>query len=594
MSVPTEPSAQATFAATLVDEWARSGMTDAVICPGSRSTPLALALLARDDLRLHVRLDERGAGFFALGLGLGSGRPALVCTTSGTAAAELHAAVVEAHHAGVPLIACTADRPPELQGVGAPQTIDQVHLFGRAVRWFADPGAPDGAGRSSWRPLAARAWAEAVGGPGGPGPVHLNLAFRDPLVGHAGPLPDGGGPRLATSFRSSAVAVPDDLRSWPGRRGVVVAGEGCGPASPVLALAERLGWPVLADPRSGCRVARRVVVGAADAFLRDPAVAETLLPEVVVVLGAPWASKPLAGWLRAAAAAGAEIAAVDPWWRWRDPDHVVRRLFRADPSQWATSVLADADLALGTGDRAGTAALPWLARWAVAEQAAQGAIDGALREERKRSGGGLCEPGLARSLLPMLPDGARVLVSSSMPVRDLESFAPVLDRPPDVFANRGANGIDGVCSTALGLAAAGGAPVVGLVGDLAFLHDVSALVRAPGTRSGPGCTLVVVDNGGGGIFSFLPQAAALAARDFDLLFGTPQLPRVADVARGFGIEVADVQGEADLAAAIGRFVGRTDLAVVRVSVPHRSENVAVHGRIFDAVGLAVRAAVGLG
>jgi len=591
VSVPMEPSVQATFTATLVDEWARSGMTDAVICPGSRSTPLALALLARDDLRLHVRLDERGAGFFALGLGLGSGRPALVCTTSGTAAAELHAAVVEAHHAGVPLLACTADRPPELQDVGAPQTIDQAHLFGRAVRWFADPGVPDDAGRTGWRPLAARAYAEALEGPGGPGPVHLNLAFRDPLVGSAGPLPARGAVGSVHPLRALPVELPPDIRHWAGRRGVVVAGDGCGPRSPVLGLAERLGWPVLADPRSGCRVPRPVVVGAADAFLRDPVVAEALLPEVVVVLGAPWASKSIAGWLRTAAAAGAEVVAVDPWWRWRDPDHVVGALYRADPAQWLGSVIAD--LTSGAEGPVGSAGGPWLGHWAEAEQAAQRAIDDALRDERGRSGGGLCEPGLARSLLPMLPDGARVLVSSSMPVRDLESFAPALERPPGVFANRGANGIDGVCSTALGLAATGTAPVVGLVGDLAFLHDVSALARAPGTRSGSSCTLVVVDNGGGGIFSFLPQAAALDEQDFDLLFGTPQLPRVVDVAGGFGIDVADVHGETGLAAALERFVGRSDLAVVRASVPSRSENVAVHGRIFDAVGHAVRAVVGL-
>src|SRR3984957_11313672 len=185
-------SVQATFAATLVDEWARGGVTDAVICPGSRSTPMALALAAR--LRVHVRLDERSAGFFALGLSMANGGPTVICVTSGTAAAELHAAVVEAHQGRVPLIVCTADRPPELHHVGASQTIDQVGLFTTSTRWACDPGVPDASVARTWRPLAARAVAEALDGPFGPGPVHLNLAFRDPLVGEPGPLPPGRGP----------------------------------------------------------------------------------------------------------------------------------------------------------------------------------------------------------------------------------------------------------------------------------------------------------------------------------------------------------------------------------------------------------------
>ena len=187
-------SVQATFAATLADEWQRQGVTDAVVCPGSRSTPLAVAL-ARS-MRTHVRLDERSAAFYALGLAMATERPVVVCVTSGTAAAELHPAVVEAHHACVPLIVCTADRPPELHGVGAPQTIDQVGIYSTAPRWSASPGVPAESERASWRPLGARAVAEAMHGPNGPGPVHLNLEFREPLVGEPGPLPPRpGGPR---------------------------------------------------------------------------------------------------------------------------------------------------------------------------------------------------------------------------------------------------------------------------------------------------------------------------------------------------------------------------------------------------------------
>ena len=196
MSVPTagggagDADVQAAFAATLVDEWVRCGVAHAVVCPGSRSTPLAVALAACPAVSVHVRLDERSAAFTALGIGRASGRPALILTTSGTAAAELHAAMVEADLGGAPLIACTADRPPERRDVGAPQTIDQTHLFGRSVRWFCDPGVPDRASRASWRSLAARSVAEATSGTGGPGPVHLNFPFREPLLGDPGA---GGG-----------------------------------------------------------------------------------------------------------------------------------------------------------------------------------------------------------------------------------------------------------------------------------------------------------------------------------------------------------------------------------------------------------------
>jgi 2-succinyl-5-enolpyruvyl-6-hydroxy-3-cyclohexene-1-carboxylate synthase len=603
---PDDVNVQATFAATLVDEWVRAGLSDAVVCPGSRSTPLVLALHRRSEVRLHVRLDERSAGFYCLGLALASGRPALVCTTSGTAAAEVHPAVVEAHHSGVPMLVCTADRPEELQDVGAPQTVDQVHLFGRAVRWFAAPGSPHPAGRPGWRPLAARAYAEAVGGPRGPGPVHLNLAFREPLIGPVGDLPPArtardAGPRVVAATGHARVA-----EGWLRGRGVIVAGAGCGPVESVLGFAGALGWPVIADPRSGCRIARSGVIAAADGFLRQPEVRRALQPDTVVVLGALPVSRAIGGWLAEAATSGAEIVAVDPWWQWRDPDRVVTRVVHDQPEPWLDAVRRATD---GPAEGAWATSGGWLARWTAVEDAAQTAIDQCLKAELAElgwdpradspadgpgglQGGGVSEPGLARVLWSAIPSGTRVVVSSSMPVRDLESFAPKLDRQPMTFANRGANGIDGVASTALGVAAAGDDPVVCLLGDLAFLHDVSALVRTAGASAARGtCTLVVADNDGGGIFSFLPQAEALAEGPFDLLFGTPHLPRVLDVAAGFGLPVREVGSHAQLVDALRDLVGRVDLAVVRVAVPSRVDNVAVHGWVFDAVGRAGSAAL---
>lgn len=588
MSVATGPVApgdgdrQAAFAATLVDEWARAGVTDAVVCPGSRSTPLALAVAAEARVRLHIRLDERSAGFTALGIGMATGRPAVVVVTSGTAAAELHASVVEADLARVPMIVCTADRPPELQGVGAPQTIDQTHLYGRAVRWSGDPGVPDEASRPSWRSIGSRAAAEAVAGPLGPGPVHLNLAFREPLLGDAGAggVPDGrpgGAPwhLVDAAPVQPAGSVAEDLVASagivPGSRGLIVAGAGCGDPAVVRGLAEVLAWPVLADPRSGLRCpGAGTVVAAADGILRAPAFAAAHRPDTVLVLGERWASKVVTTFL-----SGAARVVVAPAGAWTDPERSAVRVVRCDPTRLCEALVE----AVG---RDGGASGRWAADWQEAEARARGVIDGSLGGP-----GGWSEPALAHRLVRDLPEGWRLVVSSSMPVRDVEAFGAPRADPPIVHANRGANGIDGVVSTALGVALATG-PTVALVGDLAFLHDVSALV-GPAGEDAP-LTVVVADNGGGGIFSFLAPATGLDAGTFERMFGTPQAADVASVAAGFGWVVEDIDeaGAGDaLAAALGRAAERGGRTVVRVRLPGRAENVTVHDRINAAVAAAV-------
>ena len=567
-SVPV--TAAATFCATLVDEWVRAGVTDAVVAPGSRSTPLALALAAEPRLRLHVHHDERSAAYLALGLGLATGRPAPVLCSSGTAAAELHPAVVEAHQAEVPMLVCTADRPPELRDVGAPQTIDQDKLFGTALRWFHDPGVPDSAIAASWRSLGARAVAEATGVR--PGPVHLNLPFRDPLVGDPGPLsegrPDGapwhrplpGPPTLTGAQLDVLVAALDE------QRGVIVAGHGAGDPAAVHALAQAAGWPVLADARSGCRTPDEATVAAFHDLLGHPAFAADHTPTVVLRLGRPPASAALTRWL---AGSGARQVQVDAAATWTDPEHTAALVVTADPTALCTGL---------TGRLQGAAGTPWAARWSRAEARAQAAIAATLDAHAEPT-----EPQVAREVVAALPAGGSLVVSSSMPVRDVEYYA--LPRTGvQVIANRGANGIDGVVSTAAGVALGSGRPTALLIGDIAFLHDTNGLLGLAGR--GADLTIVVVDNDGGGIFSFLPQARSVPPERFELLFGTPHGVDPLAVAEAHRIGGVEVKAAADVGPTVAASLAEGGVRVVRVRTD-RAANVALHQEVSDAVAAAL-------
>jgi 2-succinyl-5-enolpyruvyl-6-hydroxy-3-cyclohexene-1-carboxylate synthase len=566
----TPSDLQATFTATLVDEWVRDGLTDAVVCPGSRSTPLALALAGHPGVRLHVQHDERSAGFLALGLGLATGRPAVVLTTSGTAAAELHPAVVEADLAAVPLLACTADRPPELRDVGAPQAIDQVHLYGRSVRWFGDPGVPDASGTDRWRPLAARAYAAAVGPPAGP--VQLNLPFREPLVGTPGPLPparDQGPWARRPSGRAAAttaVEVPNRAQ-----RVLVVAGAVPGlDGGLVHAAAAARGWPVAAEPRSAAWLPADTTVTHLDAILRSPRAAEALRPEVIVRLGAPGSSRVVNEWL--AASGAPEIVLGAP--AWSDPAGTAALVSGDDP----TPFLEAACRAGGEPDAGG-----WLAAWQAASAAAAKALADELDGEATAT-----EPGVARAVAAALPDGARLVISSSMPIRDVERYAAPRSGLTAI-ANRGANGIDGVVSTALGVALGSGAPTALLVGDIALLHDSNGLLGAAARNADLVC--VVVDNDGGGIFSFLPQATALAQERFETLFGTPHGLDLVALASAYGVDARRLTPGEDVAAAVTRAVADRGVRVLVVPTD-RAANVAVHRCLDEAMAAAVEAALG--
>ena len=560
------------FARTLVDEWVRQGLTDACLAPGSRSAPLALALAGDDRVRLHVHLDERSASFFALGLGRATGRSAVVLCTSGTAAANFHPAVLEAHHGRVPMIVCTADRPPELRATGAGQTIDQATLYGDAVRWYFDPGPPDdrpGVG-SAWRALASRSVHESLGPPAGP--VHLNLPFREPLTPSGEPLVDAPGrsdgrpwTARARGERAPSDGMVEALADLVGAtpRGIVLAGWGADvEPSTVLAFADAAGWPVLAEPISNLRVAR--TVSTYDPMLRDAGFAAARRPDLVLRLGATPTNKPAMQWL------DPEMPQVliDPDDTWLDPQHAVSGRMLADP----TRLLAALTLALDA-----PADTAWRDAWRVAEQRARATIDGLLDSWDEPF-----EGRVARDVVAALPDGASLVVASSMPIRDVESFA----RPRDGvrwFANRGVNGIDGFVSTALGIASATDGATVALLGDLCFLHDSNGLLGA--RDRGVDVTFVVVDNGGGGIFSFLPQAAL--PEHFETLFGTPHGIDLVALARVHGIDTVDVDTASELVPALRGSIAAGGVRVVRVRTD-RDTNVTRHREVWAAVADSLR------
>jgi 2-succinyl-5-enolpyruvyl-6-hydroxy-3-cyclohexene-1-carboxylate synthase len=569
MTGPEPHDVQAAFCAVLCDEWARAGVTDAVVAPGSRSTPLVAALDAEDRIRVHVVLDERSAGFVTLGLSLAARRPAVAVTTSGTASVELHPSVVEAAHAGVPMIVATTDRPPELHQVGAPQTVEQHNLYAGVTTWAVDPGPPDLTIGSSWRSIAARVVDEARRGSG---PVHINLPFREPLLGD--PLkvdipPGRPGDRPWHESPQAPVAPPpaellELLTKHAGGRGLIVAGDGAGPAT--LDLAAKLGWPVLADPRSGARAPSPYTVAAADALLRVPSLARQT-PDIVMRIGSPGASKVVAQWLAGLPAEVPQLL-VDTRPGWADPDRRASQL-----------AVTSAD-AIASALGASVPGSDWLANWMNSEAVAQKTIEGLLKKGGPLD---LSEPALARTAVGGTPNGGVVVVSSSMPVRDLEWYAAPR-AGVTVLANRGANGIDGVISTAIGAALANGRPTTLLIGDLAFLYDIGSLLWI-GSRD-VRLSILVADNNGGGIFSFLPQAQAMAAERFERYWGTPHGVDLVALASAYGIEAVAI----DRRESLDRFLARGHETGCRVGVvkSDRADNVAVHHRLNSAVADALR------
>jgi len=589
------------------DELARCGMRAACTSPGSRCAPLTLTFAREPRLRCFSHVDERCAAFFALGIAKASGEPVAVLCTSGTAAAELLPAAIEAHEARVPLLLLTADRPPELRENGAGQAIDQLKLFAGATKWFFDVGTHEATrARLRWmRTLACRAYATTR--EGRPGVVHLNFALREPLVTDE-PLPadESGRPdgapylrRLPHSRGEAAWGAEEELELLReaidnARRGVVVAGreeregiEWC-PGEGIAAFAAAAGWALLADPLSHARRGRAAVAHY-DALLRDADFAARVKPDFVLRVGDLPVSKPLRAWL--ANLTDVPQVVLDPHGAWQDPSSVLSRSLAIDP---ANTLEPFAELVKPAADE-------WLTSWRSGDELAAAAIRGVLAES------GLSEPAVAVELGVLLPSWATLFVASSMPVRDIETFWPAREDPPRVLCNRGANGIDGIVSSAFGAAADAHGPAVLLIGDVALAHDIGGLLAA--RRLGLKLTIVLVNNEGGGIFDFLPVAQSALARAGEAHAGagertpgavacelaaeaqddiytrhvaTPTDLDFADAARLYGLGHEHVADVPSFRAALERALASDASSIVEVR-SDRAENRRLHERVWAAV-----------
>jgi 2-succinyl-5-enolpyruvyl-6-hydroxy-3-cyclohexene-1-carboxylate synthase len=581
-----------------VDELARCGMRAACTAPGSRCAPLVLSLANDERISAYSHIDERCAGFFALGLAKASGRPVAVACTSGTAAAELHPAVIEAHEARVPLIVLSADRPAELREVGAGQTIDQLALYGSAAKWFLEMPIEEATPASlRWiRTVACRAYWRAC--EGRPGPVHLNFPLREPLIAEPDlPADDSARrdgrpcvsrPPARLLDRASRDTLEELVRG--ARRGIVVAGrherdprDADRPGAPhglagaAAEFCSALGWPLLAEPLSGARRGEGAIAHY-DALLRQESFRDAMRPDLVLRVGDLPTSKPLREWL--AGLREVPQAALDPEGAWQDPAGVLAYSLPLDPPRALISLEERRELL-------GPAEPDWLAEWRSADERAAESILGVLAGEE------LSEPLVARELGVLLPPEATLFVASSMPVRDVEAFWPARADGPRVLCNRGANGIDGTVSSALGvscaeaLAGASG-PVVLLIGDVALAHDLGGLLAA--RRLSLKLTIVLLDNEGGGIFDFLPVAhAAIASDAYTDHVATPTGLDFAHAAALYGLTHERPQDLPAFREALERALAQERSAIVEVRTD-RGANVALHERVWEAVGAALNGA----
>lgn len=583
-----------------VDELQRGGLGHVVICPGSRSTPLALVFAAQAEMRCWMHIDERSAAFFALGLAKRLNAPVALLCTSGTAAANFLPAIVEASLTHVPLLVLTADRPPELRACGAPQSIDQNRLYGTHVKWFVETALPEATNESLRyiRTIAGRALVQTRALPAGP--VHVNMPLREPLT--PAPIPEQ--PLLSPVQRDSS--------AWQGRpefqpytqvdeavyrlisdatvarlahqiaempRGLLIVGPQTNAAlvEPLLHLARQTGYPILADPLSQLRGGvgeQDLVLSSYDAFLRHERFCTLYAPELILRFGAMPTSKPVLLYIKRHAAQCMQIV-VDAHDGWEEPTQLAAQVMHADP----VALCQQLNAALAQRMPADTQRVAWTRTWQQADETTRQALSTAIAGFPE-----FFEGRVFSELAEMLPTGALLYVGNSMPVRDMDTFFWHRERPLLCLGNRGANGIDGVISSALGASAAGGSaePAVLVIGDLSFFHDLNGLLAAK--LHGLDLVIVLINNNGGGIFSFLPQAAY--PEHFEQLFGTPTDLDFRPVVTMYGGAFQRVATWSDFRQALQAGLTEGGLHVLEVST-ERTSNVTMHRQLWQVVERAL-------
>jgi 2-succinyl-5-enolpyruvyl-6-hydroxy-3-cyclohexene-1-carboxylate synthase len=564
------------YTAAFVDELARTGITEVVISPGSRSTPMALLMADHPNIHVHMIIDERSAGFFALGMAKAKRRPVALLCTSGTAAANYLPAIVEAYYSRVPLIILTADRPHELRDVGAPQAIDQIHIYGKYAKWFVDVALPEESEdmKRYVRTIAERASAIALSPP--VGPVHLNFPFREPLV------PDlsdktvwNKGEKIKRRFVSVTAGKPSlteedfqllsqTLKQY--KNGLIICGSLDLPGFPeaVTKLAEKLQFPILADPLSQLRAGnhdKRYIIDGYDTFLRNAEAQQQLMPEVVIRFGAMPVSKVLFTYLKNHPQIYQIV--VDGEGGWRDPTLLADEMIYCHEVEFCQGLLQAIDEIPENAE--------WIQKWCHLNQYTKKHLEKFSEEEN------LFEGKVFTELLNIMPDKCLLFVGNSMPIRDLDTFFTVNEKNIRILANRGANGIDGVVSTALGASVAD-TPLILVIGDLSFYHDLNGLLAAK--LHGLKATIIVINNDGGGIFSFLPQAKE--KKHFELLFGTPLGLNYEFAVKMYEGDYARVHSWEDFRDKVSQSITSNGLTVIEVPT-NRQENAEMHRNLWNTV-----------
>lgn len=562
------------YIAAFVAELVKSGVEDVVVSPGSRSTPMAMVMAEHPELRVHIHVDERSAAFFALGLAKASKKPAALLCTSGTAAANYYPAIVEARYSRVPLIVLTADRPHELRDVGAPQAIDQIHLYGNNVKWFVEMAPPEKSEEMLRyaRAVCARAASAAMSSPAGP--VHLNFPFREPLVPHL----DRADLFELSERTEGYVNIQGGKLSLPieeykelaevlnsAKRGIIICGqlEKSGFPDAVIRLAEKLNFPVIADPLSQLRSGHHdgsFIIDTYDTFLKIDDAKKALKPDVIIRFGAMPVSKPLSIFMKENSSARQII--VDGGGGWRDPALISTEMIHCDELQFCESVFPY--LITPNNDE-------FFALWKKINDLTRLKLADIKQVEQ------LSEGKLFYQLAEILPEGSTLFVGNSMPIRDLDTFFHVNQKGIRVMANRGANGIDGTVSTALG-AGMSSKPLYLVLGDLTFFHDLNGLIASK--QYGIDINILLINNNGGGIFSFLPQANF--PNNFEKLFGTPLDLDFSHAIKMFGGEYDLITDWEHFLSAFKRNLDRPGLKVMEITT-NRDRNLTEHRELWNSV-----------